>query len=116
MYSVSDVVDEPKVVFVVGGDAVCAHEPAVPELEAVAVGVFGDANGALWVVVAPHVDEVSVGIEDEDGDVAAVEDVYVVFGVDGYGGGFSEPYSVGDFCPSGDGFVVSDVVVWERQG
>ena len=81
---VSDVVDEPEVVFVVGGDAVCAHEPAVPELKAVAVRVFGDADGALRVVVAPHVDEVSVGIEDEDGDVSTVEDVYIVFGVDGY--------------------------------
>ena len=70
----------------------------------------------MWVVVAPHVDEVTVGIEDEDGDVSAVEDVYIVFGVDSYRCGFAEPYSVGDFCPSGNGFVVGDVVVWERQG
>ena len=110
--SVSDVVDEPEVVFVVGGDAVGAHEPGVPELESVAVGVFGYADGALRVVVAPHVDEVAVGVEDEYGDVASVEDVNVVFGVDGNGGGFAEPYSVGDFRPSGYRFVVGDVVVW----
>lgn len=61
---VADVVDEPQVVFVVGGDSVCTHEPAVPELESVAVGVFGYADRALGIVVAPHVDEVSVGIED----------------------------------------------------
>lgn len=116
VYFVSDIVDEPQVVFVVGRDAMCAHEPAVPELEAVAVRIFGDADGALRVVVAPHVDQVAVGVEDEYGDIAAVEDVYVVFGVDGDCGGFSEPDSVRDFCPSGDGFVVGDVVVWERQG
>ena len=116
VYFVADVVDEPEVVFMVGGDAVGAHEPGVPELEAVAVWVLGGPNGSVRVVVAPHVDDVSVGVEDEDGDVSAVEDVDAVVGVDGYCGGFSEPNPVGDFCPSGDGFVVSDVVVWERQG
>lgn len=48
----------------IGGDSVCAHEPAVPELEAVAVRVFGYSDRALRVVIAPHVDEVSFGIED----------------------------------------------------
>ncbi len=93
----------------IGRDTVCAHEPGVPELEPVAVGILGDADGALRIVVAPHVDEVSIGVEDEYGDVAAVEDVDVVFRVDGYRCGFAEPDAVRDLGPAGDWFVVCDV-------
>ena len=113
---VTNVVDEPEVVFVIAGDAVGTFEPAVPELEAIAVWVFGDSDGALGVIVAPHIYDVAVGFEDQDGHVAAVEDVDVVFGVGGNGGSFSKPDSVGDFGPSGYGFVVGDMVGWQRQG
>ena len=107
---VPDIVHEPKVVFVVAGDPMRSHEPAVPELHAVAIGVFGDADRALRVVIAPHVDQITLGVEDEDGNVASIEYVDVIFGVDRYSGGFSEPYSVGDFGPSRYGLVVGDVV------
>ena len=53
---VADVVDKPEVVLVVGGDAVGAHEPSVPELEAVTVGVLSGSDGTFGVVGAPHVD------------------------------------------------------------
>ena len=77
-YLVADVVDQPEVVFVVAGDAVGAHEPGLPKLQAVAVGILGGSDRTFGVVIAPHVDEVAVGIEDEDGYVAAVEDVDTV--------------------------------------
>ena len=113
---VSDVIDQPKVVFVVGGDAVCAHEPSIPKLHAVAVRIFGDADSTLRVVIAPHVDEVTVRVENEYGNVSTVEDVHVVFGVDGYSGCFTHPDAVWNFRPSGHRFVVSYVVEWEGQG
>ena len=97
----------------VGGDAVGAHEPGIPELEAVAVGVFGGSDRAFRIVVAPHVDQISVWIEDEDGDVTAVEDVDAVVGVDGHRGGFAHPDAVRDFGPTGHWFVVCIVVRWQ---
>ena len=105
VYLVADVVNEPQVVFVVAEDAVRTCEPCVPRLEGVAVGVDGDSHLAIGGIGAPGVDYVAFGVEYEDWDVAAVEYVDAVVGVDGDGSGFSEPDAVWDFGPSGDRFV-----------
>lgn len=89
VYLVSDIVNEPYVVLVVAVDSVRSCELSVPELESVAVWVYGDSDVACGIVGAPHVDEVAFGVEDEKRYVASVEDVYSVVGVDSYGSGFS---------------------------
>ncbi len=102
---VSEDIDQPEVVLVVGADGMGA-EPAVagPRLDDVPVGVLNGLRARPRRIVPPHVDDVTVRREHDHRHVPAVEDVDAVVGIDGDGGRFLEPDAVGHFRPVGHGF------------
>ena len=105
-YHIRVIVYQPEVVFVVDGDRV--RPDKLRALPAVNLGhripggwdcLGAQARGG----VAPPVEEVSSGVEDQQRHVSAIENVHTVGAVDGHGRGLPQPDTVRDLEVAVDG-------------
>ena len=84
--------------------------------EHVVVGVDVDAVRTGELAIAPGADEVAVGIEDDQGFIAAIENVDAVLRIGGDAGDVDVVVSAGHLAEAGDGAVLEIAFADDRYG